>query len=72
MPAGHCAGNRLRERPASSQLPHKRPLWNVTANDDGGTAQVAAGLGDGTPDGATKQGTVTAGEYTAARGPGGR
>ena len=38
----------------------------------GGTAEVAAGLGDGTLDGAQEQGTVTAGEYTAARGPGGR
>ncbi len=38
----------------------------------GGTAQVTAGLGEGSLDGAQQQGTVTAGEYTAARGPGGR
>jgi len=38
----------------------------------GGTAQVTAGIGEGTLDGAQEQGTVTAGEYTAARGPGGR
>jgi hypothetical protein len=38
----------------------------------GGTAKVTAGLGEGTLDGAQEQGTVTAGEYTAARGPGGR
>ena len=38
----------------------------------GGTAQVAAGLGEGSLDGAQQQGTVTAGEYTAARGPGAR
>ena len=37
----------------------------------GGTAQVTAGLGEGSLDGAQQQGTVTAGEYTAARGPGG-
>ncbi|MBP1136009.1 hypothetical protein JOE31_002241 [Arthrobacter sp. PvP023] len=37
----------------------------------GGTARVTAGLGEGTLDGAQEQGTVTAGEYTAARGPGG-
>lgn len=40
--------------------------------ETGGTAQVTAGLGEGALDGAQKQGTVTAGEYTAARGPGGR
>ena len=38
----------------------------------GGTAQVSAGLGEGSLDGATKLGTVTAGEYTQGRGPGGR
>jgi hypothetical protein len=38
----------------------------------GGTAKVSAGLGDGSLDGAQQQGTVTAGQYTAARGPGGR
>ncbi len=38
----------------------------------GGTAQVASGLGEGTLDGGQQQGSVTAGEYTAARGPGGR
>ncbi|CAN7400516.1 hypothetical protein [Arthrobacter sp. LjRoot14] len=38
----------------------------------GGTARVTAGLGEGTLDGARKQGTVTAGDYTAVRGPGGR
>ena len=38
----------------------------------GGAASIPAGLGDGTLDGAQDQGTVTAGEYTAARGPGGR
>jgi hypothetical protein len=38
----------------------------------GGTARVAAGVGEGTLDGAQEQGTVTAGAYTAARGPGGR
>ncbi|ADX72838.1 carbohydrate-binding domain-containing protein [Pseudarthrobacter phenanthrenivorans] len=37
----------------------------------GGTATVSAGIGEGSLDGATKQGTVTAGEYTAAQGPGG-
>ncbi|VXC08586.1 conserved exported hypothetical protein [Arthrobacter sp. 9AX] len=37
----------------------------------GGTATVSAGLGEGSLDGATEQGTVTAGEYTAAQGPGG-
>lgn len=37
----------------------------------GGTATVAAGLGTGSLDGATKVGTVTAGEYTAEQGPGG-
>ena len=49
----------------------------ITAGEEytvytGGTAQVTAGLGEGTLDGAQEQGTVTAGEYTAARGPGGR
>ena len=38
----------------------------------GGTASVTAGLGDGTLYGGQQQGTVTVGEYTAARGPGGR
>jgi hypothetical protein len=38
----------------------------------GGTAQVKAGLGEGSLDGAAKIGTVTAGEYTQGRGPGGR
>jgi hypothetical protein len=37
----------------------------------GGTATVGAGLGEGSLDGAKEQGTVTAGEYTAAQGPGG-
>ena len=37
----------------------------------GGTATVSAGIGEGSLDGATEQGTVTAGEYTAAQGPGG-
>lgn len=37
----------------------------------GGTANVSAGLGEGSLDGATEQGTVTAGEYTASQGPGG-
>lgn len=38
----------------------------------GGTARVESGLGEGTLDGAEKLGTVTAGEYTQAHGPGGR
>lgn len=38
----------------------------------GGTAHVTAGVGKGSLDRAHQQGTVTAGEYTAARGPGGR
>lgn len=38
----------------------------------GGTAKVSAGLGEGSLDGAQEQGTATAGQYTAARGPGGR
>jgi hypothetical protein len=38
----------------------------------GGTAQVAADVGEGTLDGAQEQGSATAGQYTAARGPGGR
>jgi hypothetical protein len=38
----------------------------------GGSAQVTSGLGEGTLDGGQQQGSVTAGEYTAARGPGGR
>lgn len=38
----------------------------------GGTAKVKAGLGEGSLDGAAKIGTVTAGEYTQGRGPGGR
>ena len=37
----------------------------------GGTATVSAGLGEGSLDGAKEQGTMTAGEYTAAQGPGG-
>ncbi|MBE4718765.1 carbohydrate-binding domain-containing protein [Pseudarthrobacter sp. AB1] len=37
----------------------------------GGTATVSAGLGEGSLDGAHQVGTVTAGEYTAAQGPGG-
>ncbi|GAA1777941.1 carbohydrate-binding domain-containing protein [Pseudarthrobacter sulfonivorans] len=37
----------------------------------GGTATVSAGLGEGSLDGADQVGTVTAGEYTAAQGPGG-
>ncbi|MCO4255376.1 carbohydrate-binding domain-containing protein [Pseudarthrobacter cellobiosi] len=37
----------------------------------GGTATVSAGVGDGSLDGARQVGTVTAGEYTAAQGPGG-
>ncbi|WP_164205029.1 carbohydrate-binding domain-containing protein [[Micrococcus luteus] ATCC 49442] len=37
----------------------------------GGTATVSAGLGEGSLDGADQGGTVTAGEYTAAQGPGG-
>ncbi|MFM9274735.1 carbohydrate-binding domain-containing protein [Pseudarthrobacter sp. NKDBFgelt] len=37
----------------------------------GGTATVSAGIGEGSLDGATELGTVTAGEYTAAQGPGG-
>ncbi|MDQ0076046.1 hypothetical protein [Arthrobacter oryzae] len=49
----------------------------ITAGEEytvytGGTAQVTAGIGEGMLDGAQQQGTVTAGEYTAARGPGGR
>jgi putative flippase GtrA len=38
----------------------------------GGTSDVMAGVVQGSLDGAQQQGTVTAGEYTAARGPGGR
>jgi hypothetical protein len=38
----------------------------------GGTTQVTAGLGEGSLDGAQQQGTVTGGEYTAAKGPAGR
>ena len=38
----------------------------------GGTAKVTGGPGRETPDGAQQKGTVTAGEYTAAKGPGGR
>ena len=38
----------------------------------GGTAKVESGLGDGTLDGATDLGTVTAGEYSQGHGPGGR
>jgi hypothetical protein len=38
----------------------------------GGTAKVQSGLGEGALDGATELGTVTAGEYTQGRGPGGR
>jgi hypothetical protein len=38
----------------------------------GGTARVAGGVGEGTVDGVQEQGTVTAGAYSAARGPGGR
>ncbi len=37
----------------------------------GGTATVSAGVGEGSLDGATEQGTVTAGEYTAEQGRGG-
>ncbi|WP_248758610.1 carbohydrate-binding domain-containing protein [Pseudarthrobacter sp. SSS035] len=37
----------------------------------GGTATVSAGVGEGALDGADQVGTVTAGEYTAAQGPGG-
>ena len=37
----------------------------------GGTATVSAGIGEGSLDGASEQGTVTAGEYSAAQGPGG-
>jgi hypothetical protein len=37
----------------------------------GGTATVSAGIGEGSLDGATEQGTVQAGEYTAEQGPGG-
>jgi hypothetical protein len=37
----------------------------------GGTATVSTGLGKGSLDGAKKVGTVTAGEYTEAQGPGG-
>ncbi|MCU1436279.1 MAG: hypothetical protein JWR71_3004 [Pseudarthrobacter sp.] len=37
----------------------------------GGTATVSAGLGEGSLDGADQAATVTAGEYTAAQGPGG-
>ncbi len=37
----------------------------------GGSADVSAGLGTGTLDGATQVATVTAGTYTAGRGPGG-
>ncbi len=37
----------------------------------GGATAWALGVGEGTLDGAQEQGTVTAGEYTAARGPGG-
>ncbi|MEV7573422.1 carbohydrate-binding domain-containing protein [Pseudarthrobacter sp. NPDC089323] len=37
----------------------------------GGTATVSAGIGEGSLDGATEQGTVMAGEYTAEQGPGG-
>jgi hypothetical protein len=48
----------------------------ITAGEEytvytGGTATVSAGIGDGSLDGATEQGTVTAGEYTAEQGPGG-
>jgi hypothetical protein len=38
----------------------------------GGTAKVESGLGEGSLDGATELGTVTAGEYTQGHGPGGR
>lgn len=49
----------------------------ITAGEEytvytGGTSDVTAGVGRGSLDGAQQQGTVTAGEYTAARGPGGR
>ena len=48
----------------------------ITAGEEytvytGGTATVSAGIGEGSLDGATEQGTVTAGEYTAEQGPGG-
>jgi hypothetical protein len=38
----------------------------------GGTAKVGSGLGEGSLDGASELGTVTAGEYTQGHGPGGR
>ncbi|MDQ0865561.1 hypothetical protein [Arthrobacter globiformis] len=39
----------------------------------GGTEQVESGLsGEGSLEGATELGTVTAGEYTQGHGPGGR
>ena len=38
----------------------------------GGTAKVQSGLGEGSLDGGTELGTVTAGEYTQGHGPGGR
>jgi hypothetical protein len=38
----------------------------------GGSAKVESGLGEGSLDGATELGTVTAGEYTQGHGPGGR
>jgi hypothetical protein len=49
----------------------------ITAGEEytvytGGTAGSTAGLGEGTLDGAQPTGTVTAGEYTAAQGPGRR
>ena len=37
----------------------------------GGTAEATAGLTTGSVDGAKQQGTVTAGQYTQAQGPGG-
>ena len=48
----------------------------ITAGEEytvytGGTATVSAGIGEGSLDGATEQGTVTAGEYTAEQDPGG-
>ena len=40
-------------------------------NIDGGGSGTSAGLGEGSVDRATEQGTVNAGEYTAAQGRGG-
>ena len=38
----------------------------------GGTAKVESGLGEGSLEGATELGTLTAGENTQGHGPGGR